>query len=71
MKKFERSDRSSSASPANAQGGGAAANSAEYVDGDAWLVDCGERGVIRAKQVIVCTNAHTRHLFPGEPVDKQ
>jgi len=37
----------------------------------AWTVDCGDRGVIRAKQVVVCTNAHTRHLFPGEAVDKQ
>lgn len=35
-----------------------------------WIVDVGTRGNIRAKRLIVCTNAHTRHLFPGDPIDK-
>ena len=39
-------------------------------DGE-WVVDCGERGQIRSKRVVVCTNAHTRHLFPGQAIDKQ
>lgn len=36
-----------------------------------WTVDCGDRGIIKAKRVIVCTNAHTRHLFKGDLIDKQ
>jgi glycine/D-amino acid oxidase-like deaminating enzyme len=45
---------------------------AESEDGeDGWTVDCGERGKITARQVIVCTNAHTRHLFKCEAIDKQ
>ncbi|KAK4688131.1 hypothetical protein P7C73_g1980, partial [Tremellales sp. Uapishka_1] len=31
-----------------------------------WIVDCHERGRITAKEVILCTNAHTKHLFPVE-----
>lgn len=38
---------------------------------DGWTVDCGDRGKISTRQVIVCTNAHTRHLFKGEAIDKQ
>ncbi|KAL1406437.1 hypothetical protein Q8F55_008136 [Vanrija albida] len=34
--------------------------------GDGWALDCGERGTIRAKHVILATNAYTRHLFPGD-----
>ena len=67
MRKFEqtsavgetKTDAASGTNPDNAQ------------RSRAWEIDCGDRGVVRAKQVIVCTNAHTRHLFPGEPVDKQ
>ena len=34
-------------------------------------VDCGARGQVSARQVIVCTNAHTPHLFPNSPFSSQ
>lgn len=34
--------------------------------GAGWSVDCGERGTIRAKQVVLATNGYTRHLFPED-----
>lgn len=34
--------------------------------GGGWRVDCGERGKIRARQVVLATNAYTRHLFPDD-----
>lgn len=40
------------------------------VDG-VWTVDCGARGRIRAKQVIIATNAWTRHLFPTSRIFEQ
>jgi glycine/D-amino acid oxidase-like deaminating enzyme len=43
----------------------------ERKDGQGWDVEVINRGTIKAKQVIVCTNAHTRHLFPGQAIDKQ
>lgn len=44
----------------------------ERTDGkEGWDVEVLERGTIKTKQVIVCTNAHTRHLFPGQAIDKQ
>ncbi|BEI80771.1 hypothetical protein CcaverHIS002_0113000 [Cutaneotrichosporon cavernicola] len=36
----------------------------EYRGG--WTVDCGDRGVIRTKQVVLATNGYTRHLFPDD-----
>ncbi|WVQ85703.1 hypothetical protein IAT38_007869 [Cryptococcus sp. DSM 104549] len=38
-------------------------------DEDTWEVNCGERGTVKAKNVIVCTNAHTPHLFKGSDID--
>lgn len=35
-------------------------------EGGEWTVDCGDRGVIRAGQVVLATNAWTRHLLPEE-----
>ncbi|TXT12854.1 hypothetical protein VHUM_01255 [Vanrija humicola] len=34
--------------------------------GEGWDLDCGGRGTIRAKEVILATNAYTRHLFPDD-----
>ncbi|KAK8854966.1 hypothetical protein IAR55_003706 [Kwoniella newhampshirensis] len=34
-----------------------------------WEVDCGERGLVKTKQVVVCTNAHTGNLFKGTDID--
>lgn len=34
--------------------------------GELWEVDCGQRGVIRARQIMLATNAYTRHLFPDD-----
>ncbi|OWZ55906.1 hypothetical protein C356_01537 [Cryptococcus neoformans c45] len=34
-----------------------------------WRVDCGKRGTVKARNVIVCTNAHTPHLFKGSNID--
>ncbi|OCF30874.1 hypothetical protein I316_07507 [Kwoniella heveanensis BCC8398] len=37
--------------------------------GDEWTLEVHNRGVIRAKKVIFCTNAHTPHLFEeGNPI---
>lgn len=36
-----------------------------------WLVNGGARGTIRAKEVVVCTNAHTGWLFKGTNIEKQ
>ncbi|WVF66161.1 hypothetical protein IAT40_000901 [Kwoniella sp. CBS 6097] len=33
-----------------------------------WTIDCGDRGKITARKVIVCTNAHTPHLFPDSNI---
>ncbi|ODN76474.1 hypothetical protein L198_08069 [Cryptococcus wingfieldii CBS 7118] len=35
-----------------------------------WVVDCEERGTVKAKNVILCTNAHTPNLFKGSDIDK-
>ncbi|WWD18874.1 hypothetical protein CI109_103329 [Kwoniella shandongensis] len=35
-----------------------------------WDVDCGERGTLKTKEVIVCTNAHTGSLFKGTDIDE-
>jgi glycine/D-amino acid oxidase-like deaminating enzyme len=31
-----------------------------------WEVDCGDRGLVRARDVILCSNGHTRTLFPED-----
>jgi glycine/D-amino acid oxidase-like deaminating enzyme len=31
-----------------------------------WDVDCGDRGSVRARDVILCSNGHTRTLFPDD-----
>jgi glycine/D-amino acid oxidase-like deaminating enzyme len=36
-----------------------------------WQVDAGERGTASAKEVVVCTNAHTGWLFEGTDVQEQ
>ncbi|KAE8540238.1 hypothetical protein D1P53_004178 [Cryptococcus gattii VGV] len=38
-------------------------------DNELWQVNCGERGTVKARNVIVCTNAHTPHLFKGTDID--
>ncbi|KIR36724.1 hypothetical protein I352_00035 [Cryptococcus deuterogattii MMRL2647] len=38
-------------------------------DDELWQVNCGERGTVKARNVIVCTNAHTPHLFKGTHID--
>ncbi|WVQ88600.1 hypothetical protein IAS59_002336 [Cryptococcus gattii] len=38
-------------------------------DDELWQVNCGERGTVKARNVIVCTNAHTPHLFKGTDID--
>ncbi|CED85316.1 FAD dependent oxidoreductase [Phaffia rhodozyma] len=39
-------------------------------DEEGWDVDCWEKGVIRAKQVVLCSNAHTGQLFDhGSDID--
>ncbi|WVQ75690.1 hypothetical protein IAR50_005320 [Cryptococcus sp. DSM 104548] len=35
-----------------------------------WIVDCEERGTIKARNVILCTNAHTPNLFKGSAIDQ-
>jgi len=45
-------------------------NKVEMADG-IWQVNAGSRGIIRAKEVIVCTNAHTGWLFEGTSIDEQ
>lgn len=44
-------------------------------EGGGWSMDCGDRGTIRAGQVVAATNAWTRHLFPetaaGEGIGAQ
>lgn len=35
-------------------------------NGGAWSVDCGDKGVVQAHQVMLATNAYTRHLFPED-----
>jgi glycine/D-amino acid oxidase-like deaminating enzyme len=40
--------------------------------GDKWEADCHAKGTFRAKEVILCTNAHTKHIFPeGSPFADQ
>jgi len=39
--------------------------------GGIWGVDAGNRGTIRAKEVVVCTNAHTGWLFEGTDIQQQ
>lgn len=34
--------------------------------GDGWALDGGPRGVIHGREVILATNAYTRHLFPDD-----
>jgi len=36
-----------------------------------WQVDAGSRGKIRAKELVVCTNAHTGWLFEGTSIEQQ
>ena len=36
-----------------------------------WTVDVGPRGVVRTRQIIVCTDGHTPHLFPDQLIAKQ
>lgn len=38
----------------------------EQLDGGGWALHCAERGVIRAREVVLATNAYTRHLFPED-----
>jgi len=45
-------------------------NKVETADG-IWQVDAGSRGMIRTKEVMVCTNAHTGWLFEGTSIDEQ
>ncbi|ORX35016.1 FAD dependent oxidoreductase [Kockovaella imperatae] len=35
---------------------------------EGWNVQCHERGVVRANEVIVCTNGYTRNLFKNHPI---
>ncbi|TXT07093.1 hypothetical protein VHUM_03263 [Vanrija humicola] len=38
----------------------------EQLDSGGWALHCGERGVVRAREVVLATNAYTRHLFPED-----
>ncbi len=38
-------------------------------EGGFWEGNCGERGVVKTKEVVVCTNAHTGNLFKGTDID--
>lgn len=35
-------------------------------DGEQWTVDCGEKGQIKAKTVVLATNGYTRYLTDGD-----
>ncbi|WVQ75691.1 hypothetical protein IAR50_005321 [Cryptococcus sp. DSM 104548] len=35
-----------------------------------WVVDCEDRGTVKARNVILCTNAHTPNLFKGSAIDR-
>ena len=40
-------------------------------DNGGWEVKCHERGTIKAKEVIVCTNGYSRNLFNDHPISQQ